>query len=503
MLLLKVGNVFTDIEGDLPLDLYRKLQRNMSFRPEGYEFSTMYNRWILDDQGKRVRRMWDGWRRQIWKSRNGKRIYFPTGLFSIVKIFLDKHKITHTCENCRVKPQRTLNLSLNPELKLRDYQDTVASDSAKQQRGIIQVATGGGKTIIAGSVIERLGVSPFIFFVTSIDLLTQAKSSLEDSLRLDGKPFTVGQIGGGKIDIRDINVMTVQTAVRAAGKEWSKDYKFDADDVDDKTPIEQHKTEIHHLLKTAAGALCDEVQHWRAETCQLVARSLESAYYTYGSSATPYRDEGDDLMIHACFGKKIAQIEASQLIRDKWLVKPSIKIVHVRGEKSSYRQWQQLYKDQVTDNDQYNKMIASIANSYIQNGRLVLILVQQIKHGKTIASLVPESIFLSGDSSKKKREDNVTKLRNREISCIVSTNIFDEGIDVCPLDTVILAGQGKSKVRAMQRIGRIMRPFKGKETATAIDFRIHQKYLFEHSIQREKMYRTEEEYDIEEIDPDG
>jgi superfamily II DNA or RNA helicase len=54
----------------------------------------------------------------------------------------------------------------------------------------------------------------------------------------------------------------------------------------------------------------------------------------------------------------------------------------------------------------------------------------------------------------------------------------------------------------MQRIGRILRPFEGKETATAIDFRIHQKYLFEHSVQREKMYRTEEEYDIEEIDPD-
>ena len=500
MLLLKVGNIFTDIEGDIPPDQYRKLQRDMSFRPQNYAFSTMYNRWILDDQCKRVRRMWDGWRRQIWKTKN--RIYFPTGLISIAKDFLDEKKIPYSCINCRVRPVPNLNLSINPEITIRDYQDLIAANSAAKQRGIIQVATGGGKTIIAGALIQRLGVSPFIFFVTSIDLLIQAKESLEHTLRLDGKPFTVGQIGGGVIDIREINVMTVQTAVRAAGQKWDSKYKFDSEDSDDATPIEKRRADICNLLKTASGTLCDEVQHWRAETCQLVARFAESAYYTYGCSATPYRDEGDDLMIQACFGKKIAEIGASQMIREGWLIKPSIKIVHVRGEKSLYRQWQQLYKDQVTENRDYNQMVASIANSYIKAGRLVLVLVQQIKHGKILAGLTPGSIFLSGASSKKKREENVKKLRNREISCIVSTNIFDEGIDVRPLDTVLLAGQGKSRVRAMQRVGRILRPFPGKEVATAIDFRIHQKFLFEHSIQREKMYRTEEEYDIEEIDPD-
>jgi len=501
MLLLKVGNVFTDIEGSLPPELYRKLQRDMSFRPKGYEFSTMYNRWIKDQDGKPVRRMWDGWRRQIWKSKDRKRIYFPTGLFSIVKDFLAKENIVYNSINCRVKPDRSLNLQLNPELKIRDYQERIINDATTKQRGIIQVATGGGKTIIAGGVIQRLGLKSFVFFVTSIDLLTQAKESLEYALRLDGKPITVGQIGGGIVDIQDINVMTVQTAVRAAGKEWDASYKFDSDDTDDKTPIEQRKMDIHQVLKTAEGALCDEVQHWRAETCQLVARSLESAYYTYGCSATPYRDEGDDLMIQACFGKRIAEINASQLIRDKWLIKPSIKLVHVHGPKSPYKQWQQLYKDQVTENEEYNKMVSSIANSYVKADRLVLVLVTQIKHGKALSSMIPGSIFLSGASSKKKREETIQKLRDKEISCIVSTVIFDEGIDVRPLDTLLLAGQGKSKVRAMQRIGRILRPFPGKESCTAIDFRIHQKYLFEHSIEREKMYRTEDEYEIEEIDP--
>ncbi len=502
MLNLKVGNIFTDIEGVVPTELYSKLQRDMAFRPLGYEFSTMYNKWITDDKGNRIRRMWDGWRRQIWKSKNRKRIFFPTGLLSLAKQILDKNSVEYQLVNCRVRPeQKMLGIEFAQHFIMRDYQRKVIDDACSQQRGIIQLPTGSGKTCVAAGIIQKLKVKPFIFFVTSIDLLIQAKESFEDILRDKGKPITVGQIGGGVIDVRDINVMTVQTAVRSLGEEWDKDHKFDSDDRDDKTPI-QNKAGVLNLLKNAAGSAADECQHWKAETCQLVARSLEKSYYTYGMSATPYRDDGDDLIIQGCFGKKITELSASQLIREKWLIRPSIKIVHVRGPKSKFRQWQQLYKDQVTDNVEYNEMVSSIANSYIKEGRLVLVLVQQIKHGKTLSKMIPGSIFLSGVSSKKLREENIKKLRERKISCITSTVIFDEGIDVRPLDTVILSGQGKSKVRAMQRIGRILRPFPGKTVATAVDFRIHQKYLLKHSIAREKMYRTEEEYQIEEIEPE-
>ena len=257
MLQLKVGNIFTDIEGCLSPDQYRKLQRAMSFRPLGYEFSDMYNRWIFDSNGKKVRRMWDGWRRQIWKTRNGKKIYFPTGLFSIVKEFFNKNSIAYQSTNCRIKPEKTLNLTHNPELKIRDYQETVAKDSVTKTRGLIQIATGGGKTIIASAIIQRLGVKPFIFFVTSIDLLIQARKSFEETLQLDGKPLKVGQIGGGVVDIHDVNVMTVQTAVRVLGKKWDREHKFDSDDTDDNTSMTR-RAEILKLLKTAKGVICDE-----------------------------------------------------------------------------------------------------------------------------------------------------------------------------------------------------------------------------------------------------
>jgi len=85
MLQLKVRNIFTDIEGNISPDLYLKLEKKMSFRPLGYEFSSMFNKWILDSNGNQIHRMWDGWKRQIWK--NKKRTYFLLGFFLLLKKF--------------------------------------------------------------------------------------------------------------------------------------------------------------------------------------------------------------------------------------------------------------------------------------------------------------------------------------------------------------------------------------------------------------------------------
>jgi len=502
MLILRVNNIYTDLVGEISSQHYKDLEKKLSFRPQGYQFTPAYNNFVKKD-GQKLRRFWDGWKRQCW--RNNKKIYFPTGLISIAKSHLVNLKYEVRIQDLRTKHKTNFELETREDVEYRDYQQAVIDESCQRSRGIIQAATGSGKTVIASGIIQKLGVSPFIFFVTSIDLLTQAKKSIEDFLTKRGESLTVGQIGAGVIDIRDINVMTVQTAVRALGKSWNKSTKFDSDDSDDKTPIEKYKDDIKKLIRTAKGSICDEVQHWRADTCQLVSKEMSNAYYTYGMSATPYRDEGDDMMIRGCFGRKIGEISASQLISDGWLVRPDIKMVHVKGEKTRYRQWSSIYKEQVVENEKYNSYVANIANAYIQQNRVVLALVQQLNHGRYLESMIPGSVFLSGRSPKKARESRLDQLRNKEISCIISTVIFDEGIDVRPLDTVILAGQGKSRVRAMQRVGRVLRPYEDehtkKEKATVVDFIIHQKYLKKHAVEREKMYRTEPEFHIDEIDP--
>jgi superfamily II DNA or RNA helicase len=120
---------------------------------------------------------------------------------------------------------------LSDAAQIRDYQQEAIDKAAKQQRGIIKAATGAGKTFIGSGIVAKLSVSPFIFYVTSQDLLQQAKDELERFLLFNNQPMKVGIIGGGICDIREINIMTVQTAVRAVGEKYKKyDEEDDADD---------------------------------------------------------------------------------------------------------------------------------------------------------------------------------------------------------------------------------------------------------------------------------
>jgi len=156
MLELRVGNVFVDIIGDLKTSRWKEIEKLLSFRPQGFTFSPLYNRWIYrtdEETGKKVKvkRIWDGWKRQAW--RNKTRTYFPTGLYSIVASYLKEENIPYRARDLREKPEQNTDFSLSEDFIERDYQSKVCEDAATQQRGIIQAATGAGKCIRYDSLV--------------------------------------------------------------------------------------------------------------------------------------------------------------------------------------------------------------------------------------------------------------------------------------------------------------------------------------------------------------
>jgi len=113
--------------------------------------------------------------------------------------------------------------------------------------------------------------------------------------------------------------------------------------------------------------------------------------------------------------------------------------------------------------------------------------------------MIPNSTFLHGVHSSKQRGVHLEKMRQKEAGVTLATSIFDEGIDVSALDALVLAGSGKSATRALQRIGRILRPYPNKKDAIVIDFMDNYKYLKQHSLKREKIYKTEPKFEIERL----
>jgi len=515
MPVIKINNNYSVLLGSIPDDMFHYVDNECSYYTMGFAFTEQYNRLVYTCRSCGYekfelnsdllmcpqcrssdlieKRAWDGKVHML--KRKGKCIYFPTGLFSIVREALKHYKIDYKLFDERKTYASTGAYKIQKEgFNLYEYQKYAVERAAQCQRGVIQMGTGAGKTACAAAIICHIGITPVVFYVLSKDLLLQTKEEFEDLISLNGEKINVGIIGGGMCDIQKINVMTIQTAVQALGKKFTK---TELDEYNpDTTDIKEHKKGIVNLIKQAKLIFADECHHVPAKIVKDVIFSSAMAKYRFGLSASPWRDSGDDLSIEAQFGRKIVKVLSSQLIREGFLVKPTIHFKKIKPTRKSFRRYDQIYKHAVVQNEERNQYIADVALERAAENKSVLILVKQITHGKEILKRIPGAVLITGKDSLKKRKEVIEKMKSKEQLIAIATTLADEGLNIKCLEVGILAGSGKSSVRALQRVGRFMRLFEGKTEAHIYDFYDDCKYLEEHSKRRRKIYETEEEFEI-------
>ena len=501
-IIIKVNNNYSYLEGSIESSVYKELREKTSYLPESAKY-------MIENSGR------DGWDGRIpticykkcrcHNKKNG--THFPTGILYILRQFFKERNIPLQLIDERQKPLvDSLGYVLNKDiLEERDYQIDSSNKALNAGRGILKICTGGGKTPISARMIAEAKAFPFMFYVPSVDLLNQTAESFEKFILKDGKPITVGRIGGGQFSISDINVATIQTAVRSLGQKFEK---IDDEDIleDDSEDVKSKYPILKQLIMESKGFIIDECHKAASATCQAISDFSVSAYFRWGASATPFRDLGDDILIEACFGKTLVDISASDLIEQGFLVKPTIYFIHMNNFNPHGLSYSEVYKKGIVENSLRNKYISNLADKFYNQNRNVLTLVKNINHGKILEQLIKDPVFIHGSSVKKKRESVLNDIRENKIRQTISSTILDEGIDCRPWDTLILAGAGKSATRAFQRIGRTLRPYENKDLgikktdAIIIDFYDNCKYLKSHSMKRMALYKRERQFKIEKLE---
>lgn len=496
---LIVKNNVTYIEGNLDPKVREELRKTLGYIPEdaAFKIKNSNNHW----DGIETTLCYKKCRCPIKKTG----MHFPTGLFSKTKDFFKLADVPFDVYDGRDIVEKTSGWSVSENMESRDYQINAANVALERQRGILKMATGAGKTIVAARMIANAGVFPFIFYVTSIDLMKQAKSEFSKFLRKNGKIPNIGQIGDGVFDPQDITIMTIQTAVKACGEEYEK-FDDEEGDIEEEDLLLQKRKNILEIIRSAKGTIQDECQHACSKSVQIVSDYSENTKYKWACSATPFRDKNDDILIEACYGKTLVDISASYLIERGYLIQPDIYFVPIKqGMPTDCYSWPSFYKSGIVENTYRNNIIANITKTFYDQNRNILILIKNIEHGNMLQKMIDGSFFLHGKHTGEEREEHLNKMRSRENRITIGSVIYDEGIDCKALDTVILAGGGKSQTRALQRIGRILRPYtypdgSKKTDAIAIDFEDHSKYLLTHSRKRKKIYKTEPKFNIKNLE---
>ena len=221
-----------------------------------------------------------------------------------------------------------------------------------------------------------------------------------------------------------------------------------------------NKAMVRKKVQEAQLFIFDECQYAASETLQFLHRASVSAKHRFLFSGTPWRDTGDDILIEAVSGPKIVDVNATFLIKNDYLVRPKIYFLDVPVMRGVGKNYHDVYKNYIVENDDRNDLIIKSARKLVKEGKKVLILVVRVGHGNVLMDKLSDEFrvkFLDGAKSTKNRMDSIQEMKDGELDILIASKIFDQGVDIPELDALILAGSGKSSGRALQRIGRVIR----------------------------------------------
>lgn len=480
-----IHNKYCQLQEENSLELIRKLDDTFSYFAEGYQYTAAFRGYFKGDQFIK----WDGKNRIL-----NEKLEFPVGLLSRLKDFYYNNNEQLEIVDCRSKKSSFESLDISERLKEigkipRQHQLDALEAVKNNDRGILKLCTGSGKTLLAALITAYFNKSTIIY-VIGTDLLYQFHELFKQIFGDD-----VGIIGDGHCQIKNINILSIWTAGQALGlKKIAEDY----DDVEKKIGKEKYQ-DIRKLLKVAKVHILDECHTASCATLQEINKYIDPEYI-YGMSGSPWKGVEEDILVECILGQPIINVTASQLIKKDLLVKPYIKFIKVPTYQGNEKQYQTLYKNYIVDNEIRNNYVLKSAKGLVDAGYKTLVLYNSIEHGRKLFDLISPEIptaLLSGKDPKEERDKIKSQIEDGTIKCIIASKIFDIGVDIPCLSGLILAGPNKSSVRAIQRIGRVLRTHPGKKRVQVIDYLDDCPVLVKHSAARKKIYQMEEEFVVE------
>lgn len=379
---------------------------------------------------------------------------FPAGLLPRVMDYLDGRKIYWELDDKRNSNVPKVNLKLlRPIPELRYYQKEAIEKALESERGVLEMATGSGKTLIISKLLSELKVKSLII-TPSLDI-TQG---VYDTMVSFFGEKQVSVLDGKKPKFAIVNIVNIQTLVKM-------DPKFFID--------------IHCMLT-------DEFHHSGSISfLDINFTHLKSCYFRYGLTATNFRNAGDGMALEGVLSNRLYHYPATKAIKDGFLTKPEFMWIYNKTKPNN--NYQTEYKNGIVENKDRNHKIVEIAKSHPNDS--VIILVQQVAHGNLLLADLPKARLLTGSENREDRQKMLDDFRSGKLKCLIGTSVLGEGVDLPIANVLVLAGGGKSKIQVMQNVGRVMRLFPGKTKALVYDFREEgSKYLASHATERAAIF---------------
>src|SRR6185312_7971114 len=336
---------------------------------------------------------------------------------------------------------------------LRDYQAQAVDQLDTAIKALYVLPTGGGKTVVATSIIERA-----VDRGERVLMLTHRREILrQTSLKL---PIEHGLIQAGlNIDLEyPVQVASVQTL-------WARCMRTDKSS-----------------LPAANLLLVDEAHHVGARTWQLILDAYPNAR-RIGLTATPCRSDGRGLGNY--FDELILGPQIPDLIAQKYLV-PTVYFAPAEPDLKGVETRQGDYAiGQLADRMNRDDLVGDIVSNWHKHGqrRKTLVFCVDVAHSVHIRDEFLKSDVkaehVDGSTPKAERDAILARLASGATEVVSNCMVLTEGFDLPAIGCIVLARPTKQLGLFRQMAGRGLRPAQGKTNLILID---HSGAVYRHGL---------------------
>jgi len=357
------------------------------------------------------------------------------------------------------------------KIVLRDYQVEVVNNFIKVPQSLQEVATGAGKTIVTAclsSLCERLGRT--VVIVPNKSLVTQTE---EDYINVG---LDVGVYFGDRKELNKTHTICTWQSLNVLDKKAKEGTSV---------------LTLSQFLSGVQTLIIDEVHQAKADVLKkLLTHHLKNSPVRWGLTGTIPKEQFEFQSLLVAIGPVINQISAKELQDKGILSKCHVNVVQLI-DTEVHRTYQEELKYLVTTPDRL-KYIAKLISKIKDTGN-TLILIDRLIAGEKLSKLIPDSVFIKGETKLQDRKDQYDEISSANNKVIVATyGVASIGINIPRIFNLVLIEAGKSFIRVIQSIGRGIRKAQDKNFVQIWDITSSCKFAKRHLTRRKKFYKEAE-----------
>ena len=317
------------------------------------------------------------------------------------------------------------------------------------EKGLLVSATGSGKTFISAFDAKQFSAKRLLFIAHRQEILEQALESFRVIHSDKNMSLFIGKEKDAEADFVFASIQTISKEIYLKSEYFSPD--------------------------TFDYIVVDEFHHAAAESYKRVLDYFKPVFLL-GLTATPYRMDQQDIL-SLCDDHIIYELPLFQAVNRDVLspfryygVYDETDYAKVERRNGTYvtESLERVFSDYAKETSVYEKYKA-------YGGKSTVGFCVSISHAEMMASYfckkgVKAKAVHSQMSGERSREKVVKDFREGKLSVVFTVDLFNEGVDIKKIDTVMFLRPTESYVIFLQQLGRGLRKYPGKKELIVIDF---------------------------------